>query len=282
MRTQRYSRVKDERLSVTASLQGLDPLLQYPEAQAMMDRLNKLQKGVSNMTAMPGVGKAALLKHLALCIAFTATVLAQPTTSIRLVGVRATLDKTLDARKVKEGDVVTARPEAKIHIADGIDIETSSRLVGHVNTVQPSTDNGDSAITVTFDKAQLKDGRQIPIKAIILWIGQPPSLLNPTEVSAPADRTTPGVGVGAGMSGTPPTQGYQGSEIAGLPKHHHDAPAAAPPPTGVFSQANAIPGVSFASDIRKQESGSFTAASHNVHIPGGTVFAFALAAIPTP
>jgi hypothetical protein len=235
-----------------------------------------------SMSVAPSTPKAAMLKYLALCVAFTATVLAQPTTTIHLVGVRATLDKTLDARNLKEGDVVTARPEAEVQLAGGIDVETNSRLVGRVDAVQPSTDKGYSAITVTFDKAQLKDGRQIPIKAVILWIGQPPSLLNPTEVSAPADRTPPGVGVMAGESGLGPTQGYQGSEIAGLPKHHHDAPAAVTPPTGVFSQKNAIPGVSFASNIRKPESGSFTSADRNVQIPRGTVFAFALAAIPTP
>ena len=234
------------------------------------------------MSVAPSLGKAAILKHLAICLALTTMAAAQSPTPIRLVGVRATLDKTLDARKVQVGEAVNARPEAKVHIADGIDIETSSHLVGRVDTVQPSTGMGDSGITVTFDRVQLKDGRQIPIKATILWIGQPPSLLNPTEVSAPADRTTPGVGVNAGMTGTPPSQGYQGSEIAGLPKRHRDTPAAVPPPTGVFSQPNAIPGVSFASDIRKPESGSFTATGHNVHIPGGTVFAFALAVTPAP
>ncbi|MDW5267890.1 MULTISPECIES: hypothetical protein [Acidobacteriaceae] len=236
------------------------------------------------MSVAPSLGKAAILKHLAICLAFTTMAAAQaaPSTAapIRLVGIRATLNKTLDTQRVKEGDPVSARPEAKLHLADGVDLETSSKLLGHVDTVQPSTDKSDSAITVTFDKVLFKDGRQISVKATILWIGQPPSLLNPTEVSAPADRTTPGVGVGAGMSGTPPSQGYQGSEIAGLPKHHRDTPAAVPPPTGVFSQPNAIPGVSFASDIRKPESGSFTAAGHNVHIPGGTVFAFALAPSP--
>jgi hypothetical protein len=234
------------------------------------------------MQASERFGKAATLAHLTLCLALTAMAGAQSAAPVRLVGVRATLDKMLDARKAKEGDAVIARPQAMVHIADGIDIETSSRLLGQVDAVQPSVDKGDSAIAVTFDRAQLKDGRQIPIKATILWIGQPPSLLNPTEVSAPADRTTPGVGVGAGMSGTPPAQGYQGSEIAGLPKRHHDAPASVPPPTGVFLQPNAIPGVSFASDIRKSESGSFTAVDHNVHIPGGTVLAFALAATAAP
>ena len=234
------------------------------------------------MSVAPSLAKVAILKYLAICLAFTTMAVAQSTTPIHLVGVRATLDKTLDARKVKEGDAVTARPEATVHLADGIDIETSSRLIGRVDLVETSTGKDDSSITVTFDKAQLKDGRQIPIKATILWIGQPPSLLNPTEVSAPADRSTPGVGVVAGMTGTPPAQGYQGSEIAGQPKRYHDAPAAAPPPTGVFSQPNAIPGVSFASDIRKPESGSFSATGHNVRISGGTVFAFALAAMLTP
>lgn len=209
------------------------------------------------------------------------TAAAQPAAAIHIVGVRAVLDKNLDARKVKEGDAIFAKPEVKIQIADGVDLEPNSLLVGRVDSVHPSTDKSDSSITVTFDKVQLKGGREIPIKATILWIGQPPNLLDPAIVSAPADRTTPGVGVGAGMSGIPPTQGYQGSEITGLPKRHHDLPAATPPPTGVFSQANAIPDVNFSSNIRKTESGSFDSPGHNVHIPGGTVFAFALAVLPT-
>lgn len=241
----------------------------------------------SKMSFTRSPGKADLLRHVAFCLVFSTMAWAQTVSGssapLRLVGIRATLNKALDAQKVKKGDPVTARPETKLHLADGIDLETSSKLLGHVDMVQPSTEKGGSTIAVTFDQVLFKDGHQIPIKATILWIGQPPSLLNPTEVSAPADRTTPGVGVGAGMTGTPPTQGYQGSEIAGLPKKHsHDAPASVPQPTGVFAQPNAIPGVNFASDIRKAESGSFTAAGHNVHIPGGTVFAFALAVVPVP
>jgi hypothetical protein len=225
-------------------------------------------------------------KSLALCLALSSSPFgvaqtAPPSASpIQLVGVRATLDKALDARKVKMGDPVVARPEVKIQIADGVYLESSSKLLGRVDAVQPSASKSDSTVTVTFDRAQLKDGREIAIKATILWIGQPPSLLNPTVVSAAADRTTPGVGVGAGMTGTPPVQGYQGSEIAGPPKRRHSQPTAAPAPAGVFAQTNAIPGIDFASDIRKPESGSFSAQGRNVHIPGGTVFAFALAVLP--
>lgn len=228
--------------------------------------------------------RSIVWKALIVCLALTPLTVAQTAppspTAIHLVGVRAVLDKTLDARKVKTGDPVIARPEVKIQIADGVDLETSSKLLGRVDRVEPSTNKSDSTVTVTFDRVQLKDGRQIPIKATILWIGQPPSLLNPTVVSAAADRTTPGIGVGAGMTGTPPEQGYQGSEIAGPPKRHHDRPATAPAPTGVFSQADAIPGVNFTSDIRKRASGSFESTGRNVNIPSGTVFAFALATLP--
>ncbi len=250
------------------------------------------QKTPAEMEARMGQSRIAV-SFLTFCLILTAPSIAQTTAAagggaaghstgtIHLVGVRATLDKNLDAGKVKQGDAVMARPEVKIHVADGVDLETSSRLLGHVDTVQSSVSKSDSAITVTFDKAQLKNGRQISIKATVLWIGQPPDLLDPAIVSAPADRTTPGIGVGAGMTGTPPLQGYQGSEIAGSPKRHNHHPAAAPTaPTGVFSQTNAIPGVDFSSDIRKPESASFSAQGHNVYIPGGTVFAFALAVMP--
>jgi hypothetical protein len=236
------------------------------------------------MSAAISKRRSILQKTLILCLALTPMAVAQATSpspaAIHLVGIRAVLEKTLDARKIKQGDTVIARPEVKIPIADGIDLEPSSKLLGRVDSVQPSTSKSDSTVTVTFDRVQLKDGRQIPIKATILWIGQPPSHLNPTIVSAAADRTTPGVGVGAGMSGGSPEQGYQGSEIAGPPKRHDDQPAPTAAPTGIFSQANAIPGIDFTSDIRKPESGSFHGSNRNVNIPGGTVFAFALAALP--
>jgi len=239
---------------------------------------------------------SAVCGLLSLCLALTITAAGQtssnapsaaaqstqsaPHPAIHLAGLRAVLDKNLDANKVKPGDAVVAKPEVKLHLADGVDLETGSELLGHVDAVQPSTDKSDSRITVTFDKIKMKDGRQIPVKAIILWIGQPPDLLDPAIVSAPADRTTPGIGVGAGMTGVPPLQGYQGSEIAGKPKRHHDPRPPAPAPTGVFAQKNAIPGVNFTSDIRKPESGLFEANGHNVKIPGGTVFAFAIAVLP--
>jgi hypothetical protein len=207
----------------------------------------------------------------------------QATNSPRIIGIRARLEKSLDAKKAKEGDVVVVRPEVKIHLADGLDLDTGSLLIGRVDKVQPSVGGGDSAIAMTFNKVRMKGGREVAIKATILWLGEPPSLLNPATVSAPADRTTPGVGVGAGSSQVPPTQGYQGSEVAGLPTRNQDRSAGgnAPQlPPGISMQRNAVPGVNFFSDMGRDDSGWLRSQGRNVSVPGGTVLAFAIVVLP--
>jgi hypothetical protein len=203
----------------------------------------------------------------------------QATNRRQVIGVRARLEKGLDAKKAREGDVVMARPEVKIHLADGLDLDTDGLLIGRVDKVQASVGGGDSAIGMTFNKARMKGGREVAIKATILWLGESSNLLNPTVVSAPADRTTPGVGVLAGSSQLPPTQGYQGSEIAGLPSRKSNEPTsenALPLPPGVSMQRNAVPGVNFFSDVGREDSGWLRSQGKNVSVPSGTVFAFAI------
>jgi hypothetical protein len=202
----------------------------------------------------------------------------QPTAR-HMVGVRAQLEKNLDAKKLKEGDLVIARPEVKIHVADGLDLDTNSLLIGRVDKVEPSIDRSDSAIAVTFYRVRVKDAKEVAIKATILWIGEPPDQLRPKVVSAPADRTTPGVGVEAGNSQVPPMQGYQGSEITGSAVRSDDNKQSNLPP-GVAWQINAIAGVNFFSDIGRPDSGWFRSKRKNVAIPSGTVLAIAIMALP--
>ena len=208
----------------------------------------------------------------------------QTTNSRPVIGVRARLEKSLDAKKAKEGDPVEASPEVKIHLADGVDLDKHSRLLGRIDKVQPSVGGGDSAIGITFNRVRVKDGQEIPVKATILWIGEAPNSLNPTVVSAPADRSTPGVGVGAGMSQVAPTQGYQGSEITGTPGRNgkQSVGTAAPQvPAGISIQHDAIPGVNFFSDMGRADSGWFRSQKRNVSVPSGTVMAFAVVVLPS-
>jgi len=87
----------------------------------------------------------------------------------------ATLSKSVDARKAKPGDPVTAKSDQDAKAADGTLIPHGSTLVGHV-TQAKSLDksaaastgvDADTKLAIVFDKALLKDGREVPLNAAI-------------------------------------------------------------------------------------------------------------------
>ncbi len=196
----------------------------------------------------------------------------------QMFGVRVDLEKPINSRNAHAGMSIEARPETRLHLADGVELEQSSRLMGSVVSVQPSVDGSAASLSVLFDKVRLKGGRELPVKVTVLWVGQAIDLLHPSVTSAPADRTTPGVGVEAGSSATPPLQGFAGSEIAGGPLRPHERPltAQAELPPGISVQRGGVPGVNLFSDMRRPESAFFRAPKGNVALPGGTVMALVM------
>jgi hypothetical protein len=258
----------------------------YDGAQRLKLRWDELVSRVGRVVGFSGVG---LRVFASICLLWAATSRAQTTPApatvtgkSQMFGVRVRLETALNSKTAVEGMYVEARPEVKMHLADGVELETSSRLVGRVGVVKPSLAGTDSAISVIFDKVRLKGRREIPVKATILWIGAAPDLMNPSIVSAPADRTTPGVGVEAGGSLVPPSQGYSGSEITGFPHRNEDESAGKKGklPPGVAVQMGAIGGVNFFSDMSSNNSGFFRSVKGNVSVPGGTVLAIALVLLP--
>ncbi|MDP9082572.1 MAG: hypothetical protein M3N50_02230 [Pseudomonadota bacterium] len=86
----------------------------------------------------------------------------------------ATLTKPLDARTAKPGDSVSARTDKDSKGSDGTTIQRGSTLIGHVTKAQPkSSTNGssDSKLGFVFDKAVLKDGREVPLNSTVQAIG---------------------------------------------------------------------------------------------------------------
>src|ERR1700730_9346605 len=85
----------------------------------------------------------------------------------------ATLSKPIDARKAKPGDPVTATSDRDAKSANGTSIQRGSKLVGHVTQAQPldkpASGNADagagSTLGIVFEKAVLKDGREVPLNA---------------------------------------------------------------------------------------------------------------------
>ena len=88
--------------------------------------------------------------------------------------VQATLTKPVDARRAKPGDSVTARTDRDAKAADGTTVPRGSTLVGHVTQAQPKGSAGatsgarsESTLGIVFDKAILKNGREVPLNLAI-------------------------------------------------------------------------------------------------------------------
>jgi hypothetical protein len=80
----------------------------------------------------------------------------------------ATLVRSLDAKKNKPGDPVTARTTQSSRSPDGTTLPKGTELVGHVTQAQARSKNqSGSNLGIMFDKAVLKNGREVPMNATI-------------------------------------------------------------------------------------------------------------------
>jgi hypothetical protein len=95
---------------------------------------------------------------------------AAPAHVVQMVNLVANVDKTIDTKKAKAGDPFTAKVTTAGKLDDGSDIPVGSVLEGHVDSVTPSENKGDSVLTVTIDKLAIKGGKEIPIKATITHV----------------------------------------------------------------------------------------------------------------
>jgi hypothetical protein len=162
-----------------------------------------------------------------------------------------------------------------VKIPDSVDLPRNTVLLGHIDQVQPSENKGDSSVQVTFDKAQLKNGQQLAIKATIMQIAAPASALR-NQDSAGGASAMPG-------SPMPPSTGTGSPGGGGMQSTPHPAPSvssSAPDLSGQSGQPQSLPGVQLQSDIHESNSGVFTAKKKNVHLDDGTQLQMAIGVIP--
>jgi hypothetical protein len=82
----------------------------------------------------------------------------------------ATLERSVDARRAKPGDEVTAKMNESFTTANGTTIPRGSRLVGRVTQARAHARGEGAAASqlgIVFDKAELPDGRVVPMQATI-------------------------------------------------------------------------------------------------------------------
>src|SRR5512142_2721587 len=102
----------------------------------------------------------------------------------------AELSKTVDAKKAKAGDPVTAVLLADVLSHGKIVARRDAKLVGHVTEAQPhSKDVPESRLGFVFDKVVLKGGQEIPFSAALIAL-RPAPRLQVESMSAPAPPGT--------------------------------------------------------------------------------------------
>lgn len=90
---------------------------------------------------------------------------------------QAELIRGLDARKAKPGDAVVARCQQDFKLHGDILIPRNAKLVGHVVDAQKKgRGKPESTLSIAFDKAIMRDGREIPLTASIQALA-PPSIM---------------------------------------------------------------------------------------------------------
>jgi hypothetical protein len=127
----------------------------------------------------------------------------------------AVLSRSLDAKKVKVGDKVEAKITQDSILPDKTALPRDSEILGHVSDVKASgKESPGSSVAITFDHVRLKDGRELPLRAMLQAIGRPftmaPAAMDESMVSSASG--IPGAGSASGASsprgspGPPPSE----------------------------------------------------------------------------
>ena len=172
--------------------------------------------------------------------------------SIMMVNVQATLEKTIDAKKAKAGDSISAKVSSAVQLSDGTKVPAGSMLEGHIDSVTPSDKKSDSTLTLTFDKLHIKNGDEIAVKTTLVSI----SSTAPLDEDKPFDPSS----YRAGTAGDNKANGQNGRDA------------------GFSVTPHPIDGLSVAGSPKDAASATLTQAKKNVQLSSGVHMNISVAA----
>jgi hypothetical protein len=213
----------------------------------------------------------------------------------------ATLSKPVDARKAKPGDSVTATSDKDAKSADGTSIKRGSKLVGHVTKSRPldksasggADTSAGSTLGIVFDKAVLKDGREVPLNATIQAISTAESDASRVSEMDDVGTSLAGARSGSGRAASGGLAGGIGGSVAGgvvggvshgmngavggvaTGTLHSAGAVGGPSSSGVLNSGSkgvfGIQGLDIVSSAAGSAEGSvITSSTRNVRLDGGT------------
>jgi hypothetical protein len=176
---------------------------------------------------------------------------------------QAELTKSVDAKKAKSGDEVTAKLTQDVKSNGKVVLRKGSKLVGHVTEAQAKDkQNTESKLGIVFDKAMVKGGQEVSFNGVIQALAPPVQ----GTLSAGGDETgnieggsrgNGGMGGGARTSGGP-----LGGAVAGATSTTESVAGGVTNTAG--SVANSTVGGAVNNTAGAAVNGTFNSAAHGV------------------
>jgi len=168
--------------------------------------------------------------------------------------INAELDKSLDSKKAKAGDAVTARTTEAIKEDGKVTIPKGTKLTGRVVRASArSKGDNDSTLALQFDRAELKSGQEIVLQVNIQAISAAPGVtpIGGDDLQGVGAAGASGSTGGAGRAGVGAPVGGAVSGAAGTVARTTGSAAGAADST-VNSTTNAAGGVAGAAGATAQ------------------------------
>jgi hypothetical protein len=195
--------------------------------------------------------------------------------------IQAELRKTLDARKAKVGDKVEARAVKDVKSDGQVVLPRGAKLLGRVTEAQArGQGQAESRLGLLFDRAVLKDGREMPLQLAIESVAAAQAVASGFDMSQPSPRPAGGGGSPASGGGL---LGGVGSTVGATTATVTDvaggvgatATSAVGATTGAALGAEGgsvvgLPGLRLESGVSSQSSGSLSSREGNVRLESGT------------
>ena len=130
--------------------------------------------------------------------------------SAEAANVSAELTKRIDTKNAKVGDEVNAKTTSAAKLSDGTNLPKGTKLVGKVTDVRAkSNDDKTSHLAFALDRAVLRDGREVPVHAVLT------SVTGPAMASASTADDMAMSSAGSGMAGGGAPGGVSGAGALG-------------------------------------------------------------------
>lgn len=176
--------------------------------------------------------------------------------------IQVELNKSLDARKLKAGDLVEAKITTDLKSSDGTFIPRGSIVKGHVVEAS-SRANGapESSLRLSFDSIVPKHGPEMPITGQIKAVGASPSFAAPH----PPESTQPPVGPGTVGTGPALSRDAVPPPSSQLPNPTPSGPSAG---AVLTSESTGVVGIP---NVQMQGDSTLTSQAKDLKLDAGTM-----------